>query len=186
MIMNGKSLVVVIFAMRCFNVDVAGGEELPCADGRAEVIFKEPDDLTSEEWTERSMKKLEAEVKTAACTCINSTEEDYDTSSGEDYEDLHYYTINFPVFNKKEDLVVAPKRPIPSPVIISKIHSTHGTAAMTSLETYMSVGATLLVVVIWAIISGIIVWALVSNDPPLNIIHYPSALGRWRETRPSE
>ena len=162
--MHVGSLLVTIIYLRCFNVDAVGrGKESPCA----EVIFQEVDDLTSDMWTKRSMKKLQAELETAACTCMNPTE-NFDEDDEDSWEHP-YYTIEFPVFDKKEALVAASKRPIPSPVVIRKIPGTLG-KAMTSLEAYRSVGLTLAVVVMWAIISGIIVWALVSNDPPLDIL----------------
>ena len=165
--MNAKSLVVAIFSLRCFNVVAVGRGigETACA----KMEFEESADLTSGNWTKNRMMKREGALLNATCACTSSTEGDGKDSTEEDddEDDAENLTIMFPAFGEKKDLLVAAR--LPSPVVISKIPTTVG-KALTSLEACKSVGLTLAVAVMWAIISGIIVWALVSNDPPLDIV----------------
>ena len=154
--MNARSLVVaIICSLRCFNVVAVGSVGKPAC---ANLSFQELDDLTTNKWTKRKMATLQDPLKTAACACTKDLGED----------DAEGLTFKFPVFGEN---VLPVEKNLPTPVVIRKIPTTLGKAITAAEACAESVGLTLAVVVMWAIISGIIVWALASN-PSLNILVY--------------
>ena len=148
--MNARSLVLAIFSLRCFNVvAVASVGKPPCAN----VSFQELDDLTGKKWTKRELTTLQDLLKTVACSCTKYLDEN----------DAEGLTLKFPVFEEKKTLIV--QRYLPTPVVIRKVPTTLSKAMISLQACAGPVGMTLVVVVIWAIISGMIIWALVSSRP---------------------
>ena len=176
--MNARSLVVAIFSLRCFNVVAVNNNraEPPCA----KIEFEELHDLqTSDQWIKHNKKNFKAALNTAVCRCLKSTE---NTDEDYDEDDVGSLEIKFPVFGERKALLVAARSHLPSPVVIRRISTTLG-KAMAPLEAVESVVIFLAVAVMWAIISGIIVWALVSNIP----VSLPfCSIAGSHETRPNE